>query len=171
MQFCVKRSGEYRTMYPLAHESFQDSASGENSPCFWADVTKEVILAILTLEQTTVSLNARVALMGWWKPSWCQCWIHSDMFTPQHDPCCETAEVKLYHAPETNSLSAPILCEINIYRMVFYSKMIYYPPFVQITQALRFSLVAHRRPLFVPVCSLLAVQTHLTDFQDIVFHP
>lgn len=51
-------------MYPLAHESFQDSASPENSPCFSADVTIEVILAIPTLEHSAVSLNTSVALMG-----------------------------------------------------------------------------------------------------------
>ena len=60
----------------------QGSASCQNSPCFQSDDTIEVVLALWPWNSwRSVSPNTRVTLlMGWWKPSWCQHWIHSDMF-------------------------------------------------------------------------------------------
>lgn len=75
----------------------RDSASCQNSPCFQCEDTIGVVLASWPRNSwLSVSLNTRVTLlMGWWKLAWCQCWIHSNMFTQQRYTCCETVELNL----------------------------------------------------------------------------
>lgn len=77
--------GEYSTMYLSVCESFPGCALCQNSPCFQLEDTIEIVLALWPRNSwLSVWLNTRVTLlMGWWKPSWCQCWIHSDMFMQQ----------------------------------------------------------------------------------------
>lgn len=54
----------------------------QNSPCFQCEDTIVVLPLWPQNSWLSVSLNTRVTvLVGWWKPSWCQCWIHSDVFT------------------------------------------------------------------------------------------
>lgn len=82
--FCVKRSWEYSTMH-VSLWVIQGPAPCQNSPCFQCEDTIDVVLAPWPRNSwLSVVPNTRVTLlMGWWKPSWCQCWIHSDMFWHQ----------------------------------------------------------------------------------------
>lgn len=76
------------------------SASCQNSPCFQCEDTIEVVLALWPRNSwLSVSLNTRVTLlMGWWKPSWCQCWIHLDMFA-KDCTCYLMLKLKLCFSP------------------------------------------------------------------------
>lgn len=66
-------------MFQSVYESFR--------PCVKRPlVSKEKdnrALCVTTDRQLSHGQSRATLLIGWWKPSWCHCWIHSDMFIHQ----------------------------------------------------------------------------------------
>ncbi len=164
----------------------QGSASCQNSPCFQCEDTIDVVLALWPRNSwLSVSLNTRVTLwMGWWKPSWCQCWIHSDMFIHQLriTPAIVCLMLWLWGCVEVNCAektesSAACFFTTRNYNHLWSSLIWQTKLSTTLSSSLNEYIIYHVPPtsqhgslFLVPVCVVLTVQTHFRDFQDIVFH-
>lgn len=139
-------------MFQSVYESFRPCvkrplvSKERNNRALWP---WDSCLSVVTQSRTTL-------LIGWWKPSWCHRWIHSDMFI--HQPRITPFQCR--HCKALYWCIVQFLTPLNMtVTFTDYVNLISFPNYC----------LFHHRLLSLCLCLVSTVQTHLGETSRTLF--